>query len=233
MSSSETTDVAEVQTPAVDELRGGVVARLGELLGDGLIESHVVPGIDAWVRVSPESWQHAGESLRFTMGARYLSFISVIDWLPSPWGRSMDAHVDTVLADQPDAEPAVMTTGVAGGETRFQVFARVTNLKDHWGLTLKVDVGDNDPTVASWTSIYAGADWHEREAWEMFGVDFVGHPFLRNIYLPTGFEGNPGRKDFPLLARFVKPWPGIVDVEQMPGSDDQADESAAAAEEAS
>jgi NADH-quinone oxidoreductase subunit C len=54
----------------------------------------------------------------------------------------------------------------------------------------------------------------------MYGITFDGHPYLRHIYLPTGFEGHPLRKDFPLLARLVKPWPGIVDVEPMPGEDD-------------
>ena len=54
---------------------------------------------------------------------------------------------------------------------------------------------------------------------EMFGIDFKGHPDLRNMYLPMDFEGHPLRKDFPLLARLVKPWPGIVDVEPLPGDD--------------
>ena len=53
----------------------------------------------------------------------------------------------------------------------------------------------------------------------MFGIDFAGHPDLRNMYLPTEFEGYPLRKDFPLLARMVKPWPGIVDVEPMPAEE--------------
>jgi NADH-quinone oxidoreductase subunit C len=51
----------------------------------------------------------------------------------------------------------------------------------------------------------------------MFGIAFDGHPGLRHLYLPGEFEGHPLRKDFPLLARLVKPWPGIVDVEPMPG----------------
>ena len=50
----------------------------------------------------------------------------------------------------------------------------------------------------------------------MFGIAFDGHPGLRHIYLPGEFEGHPLRKDYPLLARRVKPWPGIVDVELMP-----------------
>jgi NADH-quinone oxidoreductase subunit C len=53
-------------------------------------------------------------------------------------------------------------------------------------------------------------------------VTFTGHPGLRHMYLPSDFEGHPMRKEFPLLARMVKPWPGIVDVEQMPGDDDEA-----------
>ncbi len=56
----------------------------------------------------------------------------------------------------------------------------------------------------------------------MFGIDFNGHPDLRNMYLPTEFEGFPLRKDFPLLARIVKPWPGIVDVEPMPTEEEAA-----------
>ena len=55
----------------------------------------------------------------------------------------------------------------------------------------------------------------------MFGIDFIGHPNLVKLYLPADFDGNPLRKDFPLLTRRVRPWPGIVDVEPMPGSDDE------------
>jgi NADH-quinone oxidoreductase subunit C len=70
--------------------------------------------------------------------------------------------------------------------------------------------------------VYAGANWHEREAYEMFGIDFTGHPQLTKLYLPDGFEGHPLRKSYPLLAREVKPWPGMVDVEGMPGQGDDA-----------
>jgi NADH-quinone oxidoreductase subunit C len=95
-------------------------------------------------------------------------------------------------------------------------------------VNVKCDVPDDDPVVESWLPVFAGANWHEREAHEMFGIGFAGHPDLRNMYLPAEFEGHPLRKDFPLLARMVKPWPGIVDVEPMPvgNSDDEGgDES--------
>ncbi|MBA2752626.1 MAG: NADH-quinone oxidoreductase subunit C, partial [Actinobacteria bacterium] len=91
------------------------------------------------------------------------------------------------------------------------------------GVTLKADLDEADPRVASWVGVYRGADWHEREAWEMYGFTFDGHPGLRHLYLPGEFEGNPLRKDFPLLARELKPWPGLVDVEPIPGDETAED----------
>lgn len=223
MSSSDAA-ADEAATVESDDLRDGVVARLADLLGDDLLATHVDPGVDMWARVTTDSWVRAGEGLRYVLGARSFGFLSAIDWMPSPFGRSMDAAVDLGIApsegaaeaDGPEAVDAGWETGVCGGDTRFQIIARVANIADGWGITLKTDVADDDPRIASWVRVYAGADWHEREAWEMFGIHFDGHPALRNIYLPTGFEGNPLRKDFPLVARMVKPWPGIVDTEPMP-----------------
>jgi hypothetical protein len=86
--------------------------------------------------------------------------------------------------------------------------------------------------MPSWVGLFAGANWHERETHEMFGIGFDGHPDLRNIYLPGEFEGHPLRKDFPLLARMIKPWPGIVDVEPMPeAAEERADEPVPALDE--
>jgi NADH-quinone oxidoreductase subunit C len=99
----------------------------------------------------------------------------------------------------------------------------------HVGVHLKSDVPDDTMTMPTWMRVYSGADWHERETWEMYGINFEGHPDLRHIYLPSDFEGFPLRKDFPLLPRVVKPWPGIVDVEPMPGEDpSEGDEEVAA-----
>ncbi|MFM7306578.1 MAG: NADH-quinone oxidoreductase subunit C, partial [Actinomycetota bacterium] len=107
--------------------------------------------------------------------------------------------------------------GYAGGATRLQVFARVGNPFTHVSVTIKADVPDDSPRIESIHDVYAGANWHERETHEMFGIAFDGHPDLRNMYLPVDFEGHPLRKDFPLLARMIKPLPGIVDVEPLPG----------------
>ena len=83
-------------------------------------------------------------------------------------------------------------------------------------VTFSADLPSESPRVASLVDLYSGANWHEREAHEMFGIHFAGHPNLTHLYLPDGFAGNPLRKSFPLLSREVKPWPGDVDVEAMP-----------------
>jgi NADH-quinone oxidoreductase subunit C len=231
---SDTDTTTEAEAPEErDERREELLGQFTEALGDGVVDSHVLPGKDLWIRVSSDAWHAAGEFARNRLHARYFGFLSVIDWLPSPFGRSMDSEVDRLLGgesviDASADRPTEYETGFAGGDTRFQVFARVAHVGEpgnYWGVTLKADVPDEPFAVESWTTIYAGADWHEREAHEMFGVDFVGHPGLRHMYLPTGFEGHPLRKDFPLLARQAKPWPGIVDVEQMP-TDDAPDDAA-------
>lgn len=206
---------------AVDTVRQDVLAAVRATLGDFVVESHVKPGDDIWVRVSTGSWRTSLESLRDNLGFDYFSFLSAIDWLPSPFGRGEDDPTEP-----PPVRDATIRPGYAGGDTRMQVFARLVNSQTKVGITLKVDVPDAAPTLDSVSTVFAGANWHEREIHEMFGIVFVGHPDLRNMYLPVDFEGFPMRKDFPLLARMVKPWPGIVDVEALPAGAIPEEESA-------
>lgn len=213
----------EVEAAPTDDAREALLARFAEELGDAVVDSHITVGHTLWVRVTAEAWRTAGQVARDHLGMRWFDFLSAIDWMPSPYGRYEDDGM--VLPERPD--PDSFETGVTGGDTRFQVFARVVNVAERTDIILKADVPE-DLTVPSWVPLYDGADWHERETWEMYGLTFEGHPGLRHMYLPGDFEGNPLRKDFPLIARIVKPWPGIVDVEPMP-AEDEADETAEAA----
>jgi NADH-quinone oxidoreductase subunit C len=224
LSSPETTELQ-------DERREALLARLTEELGDALVGSQIRPAPsadawtagDLWIRVTREAWPTVAEVARHRLGCTFFDFLSAIDWLPSPFGRELEASVDVALSGKEDRDPGPMATGYAGGDTRFQVFGRLANLRDGWGFTIKADLPDDDLSVGPWTRTYLGANWHERETKEMYGIDFVGHPWLVNLYLPLEFEGYPLRKDFPLLSRRVKPWPGIVDVEPMPGEDAPAE----------
>jgi len=71
-----------------------------------------------------------------------------------------------------------------------------------------------DPVMPSLTGVYGGANWHERECAEMFGILFEGHPNLVKLYLPEDFEGYPLRKSFRLASRRFKSWPGAKDEEE-------------------
>jgi NADH-quinone oxidoreductase subunit C len=213
---SSTTDTPAVVDNARDALASSVRTALGDVVEDILVK----PGDDVWVRVKTASWRSALQTLRDSLGFDYFCFLSAIDWMPSPYGRGEDDPTEPA----PERDMTIRS-GYAGGSTRMQVFVRLINSKTHMGVTVKADVPDSDPRVESIVSVYAGANWHERETHEMFGIGFDGHPDLRNMYLPVDFEGHPLRKDFPLLARMVKPWPGIVDVEPLPGGAGEGDES--------
>ncbi len=210
-----------------DDARQAVVDALTAELGDAVLGSHIRVGDDVWVRVTREAWREAGIVVRDRLGFRAFEYLSAIDWLPSPFGKGEDAPTDA----RPEPSTKIVT-GYAGGDTRFQVIARVQSYTSKLGLNLKVDIPDDDLTLTTWLPVFAGVNWHERETHEMFGITFTGHPYLRNLYLPGEFEGHPLRKDFPLLARHVKPWPGIVDVEPMRAGDDEADAEAEGGDEA-
>jgi NADH-quinone oxidoreductase subunit C len=79
----------------------------------------------------------------------------------------------------------------------FEVVYHLFNLEENRRLRLKVVAGEGDavPTI---TEVYKGADWLEREAWDMYGIPFEGHPDMTRILLWEGFNGHPLRKDFPV-----------------------------------
>jgi NADH-quinone oxidoreductase subunit C len=211
------TEAAPPDPHALDGAHAELLARLEAELGDAVIEAVPNFGIPV-VRVRADAWRRSAEIAKGALACDFLSFISGLDWMPAPPAGD-DAGGDTSSPVQPQDT----TYGVTGSAGRFQVFARVQSTAHKVGLVLKVDVDDAAPSAESWVDVYPGADWHERECWEMYGIAFDGHPALRHLYLPSEFEGHPGRKDFPLLSRVVKPWPGLVDVEPMPGEEGEGD----------
>jgi NADH-quinone oxidoreductase subunit C len=98
----------------------------------------------------------------------------------------------------------------------YDVVAHLWSLDRREHLLLRTRIPASDPTLATATTVFAGASWHERETFEMFGVTFTGHPNLVPLLLPDGFEGHPLRKDFVLAARVAKAWPGAKE----PGESD-------------
>jgi len=220
------TDTETEEAPALTEEAAELLTRIRAEMGDAIVEDAVMFS-DVVVRVKPDAWREAARVCKERLECNYLSFVAGIDWMPMPLVAE-EGSGDTSAPVQPREQ----TYGAAGSAGRFQVFACVESThRPRWRVILKTDVEDSDMRAESWTSVYAGADWHEREAWEMYGIVFDGHPSLRHLYLPSEFEGHPLRKDFPLLAREVKPWPGLVDVEPMPGEPAGEEEAEGAAAE--
>jgi NADH:ubiquinone oxidoreductase subunit C len=102
--------------------------------------------------------------------------------------------------------------GVDAGDEGFDVVTVLysTSTGNRLCLRTRCEGGREAPTCPSLAAVFRGADWMERETWDMFGIDFPGHPGLApRILTVENFEGWPLRKDFPLTSRVVKPWPGV------------------------
>lgn len=84
---------------------------------------------------------------------------------------------------------------------RFGLVYLLANTRTNERLTVRAFVNDPAPAVASVVDLWQGANWLEREVWDMFGIRFEGHPDLRRILLPEEFAAHPLRKDYPLQGR--------------------------------
>ena len=161
-----------------------------------------IVGSDSWsdhhgtakVMVDPTGWVAAHEALKAEMP--YFSWLSAIDWT-----------TEVAVGEPPEDEDI---------DERYEVLSCLGDGSTGVFVVLSTTIGKDEPVLDTLSAVYGGADWHEREAAEMFGIEFAGHPNLVKLYLPDAFEGHPLRKTFPLLSREVKPWPGTVDVEDMP-----------------
>jgi NADH-quinone oxidoreductase subunit C len=102
-----------------------------------------------------------------------------------------NALLDIIALDR------LKTAGPNADRTRFEVLYQLYRFPAGLRIRLSVEVMEGEE-IASAQPIYKSADWAEREAYDMFGIRFAGHPGLRRIYLPEDFEGFPLRKDYPL-----------------------------------
>lgn len=122
-----------------------------------------------------------------TINAQRESILEVVAFLRDDAKCRFISFVDVCGADYPERE------------FRFDVVYHL--LSPHLNQRVRIKVQTNEATaVPSITSVFAGADWFEREAYDLYGVLFSGHPDLRRILTDYGFDGHPLRKDFPLTG---------------------------------
>ncbi|HEY3897632.1 MAG TPA: NADH-quinone oxidoreductase subunit C [Chthoniobacter sp.] len=88
-----------------------------------------------------------------------------------------------------------------GEEPRFEVVYELYHFEAGLHLRLKISVSEDELEVPTVSDIWATADWHEREAYDMYGIKFAGHPELTRILMWEGYPFHPLRKDFPLAGR--------------------------------
>jgi NADH-quinone oxidoreductase subunit C len=128
-------------------------------------------------------------------------------------------EVATFLRNEPDLDFDFFDF-LAGVDYRpkgrgFEVVAHLYSTRHKHNVRLKLDCEAEEPHAPTLSAIWPGANWHEREAAELLGIEFDGHPHQVKLLLPEQFEGHPLRKDFPLMTREAKPWPGEVEGEEI------------------
>jgi len=209
-----------------------ITAAFRDALGDAVVSTSTAFG-QATVVVDAASWVDA---VRFAkedpaVACDFFSWLSGIEWVDETAAAAAEEGEATEAASE-DTEDSAGPAGAAPEVTEaaavdeseyrppdgeaFQVVCHLSSTTQLHAVTLKADLDLASPRVDTITGVFGGADWHERELAEMFGVEVVGHPHLVKLYLPDHFEGHPLRKSFKLGSRIVKPWPGEVNVEDMP-----------------
>lgn len=162
-------------------------ARLRERFGDKILEVSEFRG-ETTVTVSRETLPEIAGMLRDEIGFEQLVDVSALDW-----------YLQARTAPNPDG---VMFNSGDLGEikmpARFQVLYHFLSHTLNARLRLTVLLQESDPTVPTLVPVYSGANFFEREVYDMMGIVFVGHPFMHRILMPDGWKGHPHRKDYAL-----------------------------------
>ena len=147
------------------------------------------------INVDISSWIDTHKILKKDFNLSFFNWLSAVDW---------DNEVKTGDAPKEPVTPS------------FEILSCLSQTNSNNLVISSTVISKENAEIESLVDVFAGANWHEREAYEMFGINFLNHPNLIKLYLPDDYEGNPLLKSFELISREVKPWPGEVDVEGMP-----------------
>ncbi|MDJ0910408.1 MAG: NADH-quinone oxidoreductase subunit C [Woeseiaceae bacterium] len=178
-----------------------LAARLDERFGEQLTRVESTCG-ELTYEVEKDDLHDVATALRGELGFEMLMDVCGVDYLnygADEWntqdatgtGFSRGVEREPVILDESDEFPA----------RRFAVVYHLLSIQHNVRLRLRTFTGtENPPIVRSVVDIWNGADWFEREAFDLYGILFEGHPDLRRILTDYGFIGHPFRKDFPLMG---------------------------------
>jgi NADH-quinone oxidoreductase subunit C len=181
---------SQALVPLLEARFGALGAGVSTALGEVTIEvpAAVLPAVALALRDEPD---FAFEQLIDLCGVDYLSYGGA-EWTTSERATSTGFSRGVERPDQPPSAPV--------SERRFAVVTHLLSQRHNRRLRLRVYALDDPPRVASLVEVWSGANWFEREAFDLFGILFEGHPDLRRILTDYGFIGHPFRKDFPLIG---------------------------------
>lgn len=149
------------------------------------------------IKVKNDQLIEIAQILREDQSYELLLDVIAVDYLTfgnADWKTNTATNTGYSRAVQPTIIPEIDATF----KDRFAVFYQLLSVSTNQRLTVKVFASEsNPPTVPSIVSIWSSADWFEREAFDLMGIHFEGHPDLRRILTDYGFIGHPFRKDFP------------------------------------
>ena len=169
-----------------------------------VIASHAYRG-DATVTVRRENLQEVAAFVKKDSAYQmnFLMDLTAVDYLT--FGKkpaAVGAFDPSGVAVKPPSQiPDESPWPGAATSARFEVVYHFFSLPIRHRLRLKVRVEESDMIVHSLTSLWASANWFEREVWDMYGIRFQGHPNLKRILMYEEFQGHPLRKDYPINKR--------------------------------
>jgi len=191
-----------------DNSRSSLAQKLEAVLGQKLVRIDEARG-ETTIEVLPENWLAVAALLRDDAGLRFEQLMDLcgVDYLS--WG---EAEWDTT-----DVSSEGFSRGVEGEgpgrfrwsdrphpphlPRRFAVVVHLLSVTHNRRLRMRAFCADDDvPSIPSLIGLWPGVDWFEREAFDLYGIVFEGHPDLRRILTDYGFVGHPFRKDFPLIG---------------------------------
>lgn len=181
--------------------------RLRARFPDALV-SVAEPRGEVGIEVDPAQWLATARALRDEFGFEQLTDVCGVDyltWGSDEWNTDPSSQGFSRGVEGNGAGRFVWGQSPSGAadapERRFAAVAHLLSYQNNQRLRLRTFAADDEmPIVDSLTSVWAGANWFEREAFDLFGIVFEGHPDLRRILTDYGFIGHPFRKDFPLIG---------------------------------
>ncbi|KAF1709941.1 NADH-quinone oxidoreductase subunit C [Pseudoxanthomonas kalamensis DSM 18571] len=167
----------------------------------------VLPRGEVTLEVPPAQWHATCLALRDEFGFEQLVDVCGVDYLgygSAEWDTSdvsSEGFSRGVEGQGPGRFDWTHRPQGADGDHRFAVVAHLLSYQHNRRLRVRCYAPDDEvPVVASVTDIWPGANWFERETFDLYGIVFEGHPDLRRILTDYGFVGHPFRKDFPLIG---------------------------------